>query len=277
MSYKVFISHSTNDKALALSFTEFLQLGMGLAKEEIFCSSINGTLRTGKEFIPDIKEKLTGCQVVIFLITPAYMESKFCLAELGAAWALNQNIYPLVASSLDFSCLDATPLKGIQALRMADGKGLMALYGEWIEEKIVSSKGLPAFSDYMDRFLAKLKETEASYEEEAPSQKVTAQHLQTSAYREIYPDKFGYYEARVLEARDPNLVPSHYCYRIDGFPDALPQNSGESCWLFYFKTKFPPVSVGDKVKFKFSQAKRRHFDDVGFCYNLYIDSLKTGM
>lgn len=186
MSYKVFISHSTNDKALALSFTEFLQLGMGLAKEEIFCSSINGTLRTGKEFIPDIKEKLTGCHVVIFLITPAYMESKFCLAELGAARALNQNIYPLIASSLDFSCLDATPLKGVQALRMADGKGLMALYGEWIEEKIVSSKGLPAFSDYMERFLAKLKVTEASYEVEA-SQKVTAQHLQTSAYLKSTP------------------------------------------------------------------------------------------
>lgn len=114
MSFKVFISHAANDRILALSFTEFLQLSMGLAKEDIYCTSINGTLRTGKEFIPDIKEKLTDCQVVIFLITPEYLKSKFCLAELGAAWALNQNIYPLLASSLDFSCLNDTPLKGIE-------------------------------------------------------------------------------------------------------------------------------------------------------------------
>ena len=45
---RLFISHSTNDKAAVEQFIDFLVLGMGISRSDIFCSSQKGTLPTGK-------------------------------------------------------------------------------------------------------------------------------------------------------------------------------------------------------------------------------------
>lgn len=88
---------------------------MQLTNSDIFCTSLTGNLPTGEAFIPAIREALVNCKIVIFLITEAYMESQFCLAELGAAWALGQTIVPLLVPPLTHEDIARTPLKDVNA------------------------------------------------------------------------------------------------------------------------------------------------------------------
>ena len=83
---RLFISHSSQDKEAVHAFVEFLVLGMGIPREDIFCTSLNGTLPAGQFFIERIRAALQDCRQVLCFLTPNYMKSVSCVAELGAAW-----------------------------------------------------------------------------------------------------------------------------------------------------------------------------------------------
>lgn len=117
---KLFISHATADKSLIAVFLRFLKDGLGIYDDDVFCTSLSGTLKTGYDFIPQIKDQLHGCKKVIFLITENYLKSAFCLAELGATWAIGQSIYPIIIPPVKYSDLYQTPLPNIQAQDMSN-------------------------------------------------------------------------------------------------------------------------------------------------------------
>ena len=47
-------------------------------------------------FIEKIRRNLQECETVISIITEEYLESTFCLVEMGAAWAMSKHYFPLV-------------------------------------------------------------------------------------------------------------------------------------------------------------------------------------
>ena len=105
---KIFISHAVADKELVDAFTDFLQTGCGVKIEDIFCSSLEGmNIPEGSNFVDVIQESLKDAAFVIMIITPSYYESVFCLCELGAAWILQHNSFPLVVPPLTFGDLRA--------------------------------------------------------------------------------------------------------------------------------------------------------------------------
>lgn len=150
---KIFLSHASKDVQLVDRFFEFLQLGMGLERTEIFCSLKKGNLPTGENFIEKIREEIKECKAVIFLITEAYLESKFCLTELGAAWALGQSIYPLIVPPLTYKDIEKTPMLGNQCLNAFCRDDLFQL-GTDLNQKQVCNLNLPSFYEYVDRFLS---------------------------------------------------------------------------------------------------------------------------
>lgn len=151
MGNRIFFSHASADKELVERVVDFFVSSMDIQRREIFCTSLKGTLPPGKEFIPRIKQEIAGCKVVVMLITQAYLESPFCLAELGAAWALNQEIYPLTVSPVTYKDLERTPLKGIQCLDLQSEEDLSVLYDSFVKSEIAESseslfrKGLSQF------------------------------------------------------------------------------------------------------------------------------------
>lgn len=151
---KVFISHSSQDVKLVQDFIELLRLGMNLTREEIFCTSLRGCLHSGKDFIPEIKKRIYDCEAVIFLITKAYMDSQFCLAELGAAWALGQKIFPLLVAPITHKEIEKTPLLGKQCLQLFDRDNLLQLGNEFNQSRIKQFH-LTDFCKYVDEFLAR--------------------------------------------------------------------------------------------------------------------------
>lgn len=86
----IFFSHATADKAVTDDFvSHILEGGIGIPPKSIFYSSSpDQGVPTGHDFIPYIKKQLKQSSMLIAWITPQYLESSFCMCELGAAWAL---------------------------------------------------------------------------------------------------------------------------------------------------------------------------------------------
>lgn len=121
---KVFISHSSKDLELAKAFSYFLKtLNMEI---EIYCTSLQGTINQGENFISSIESGLKGSEVFIPLISQNYCKSKYCLIELGYAYcklAAKQKYYILPFSIPPISKAEAllsTPLSYLQTSALND-------------------------------------------------------------------------------------------------------------------------------------------------------------
>lgn len=78
---RIFISHATKNKEVVLKFAEFLE---SVSSEiEVFCSSENGSIKVGKDFIKTIFEELNSSALFIPVLSKEYYESRFCMIELG--------------------------------------------------------------------------------------------------------------------------------------------------------------------------------------------------
>lgn len=106
---EIFISHAVADKALADKFVAFLKEAIGVPAKAIFCSSIEGhDIPLGDDFNVYMKEQIQEPKLVILLMTPRYMESWFCLMELGATWALSHKALPIVVPPVKFNVISST-------------------------------------------------------------------------------------------------------------------------------------------------------------------------
>ncbi len=105
----IFISHAVADKALADKFVAFLKEAIGVPAKSIFCSSIDGqSIPLGDDFNEYMKNQIQSPKLVILLMTPRYMESWFCLMELGATWAKSLKAVPIVVPPIRFSAISST-------------------------------------------------------------------------------------------------------------------------------------------------------------------------
>lgn len=100
---KIFISHATKDKVIIEEIIELLE-SIGIDSEQIFCSSFEGYgIPLGENFLDQIKKELSSEVLVLFVLTENFYESKICLCEMGAAWALSKQHIPIVVPPLSYS------------------------------------------------------------------------------------------------------------------------------------------------------------------------------
>lgn len=125
---KLFISYCTENREIVEKFLEFLQLGMGVQKNDIFCTAYSEMLVTGEEFIEKIREQLQECETVISIITEEYLKSTFCLMEAGAVWVMSKRYIPLLL--VPYERLNGTPLQGMQMRKMEKAEDLCVVYDE---------------------------------------------------------------------------------------------------------------------------------------------------
>lgn len=102
ISSKIFISHAIKDKAIVEEIIELLE-SIGVNTEKIFCSSFEGYgIPLGDNFLDRIKQELSSDVLVLFVLTESFYESKICLCEMGAAWALSKQHIPIVVPPLKY-------------------------------------------------------------------------------------------------------------------------------------------------------------------------------
>ena len=117
---KLFLSHAASNKDIADSLCTLLGDGLNITRNTIFCSSLPGQkVPGGFDFVKHIKDKLTNADVVICLLSENYIDSQFCMAELGASWVLSKRIIPLIVPPLSYDSVKAT-LTLTQAWRIND-------------------------------------------------------------------------------------------------------------------------------------------------------------
>lgn len=105
----IFISHAVADKALADKFVTFLKEAIGVPARSIFVSSIPGQgIPLGYDFNEYMKSQIQSPKLVILLITPRYLESWFCLMELGATWVKSHQALPIVVPPIKFDVISST-------------------------------------------------------------------------------------------------------------------------------------------------------------------------
>lgn len=125
MGQRIFISQAVKDKALVDKIVDLIITGVGgVNANDLFCSSLEGLgVPPGENFIEFIRNKLIGTEVAISVLTPAYFESIFCVAELGAVWANQQSHLAILVPPLDYKDVTAV-LTGLQVIKITDEAAL---------------------------------------------------------------------------------------------------------------------------------------------------------
>lgn len=248
---KIFISYCEKNKELIEIFMEFLQLGMGVEKEDIFCTSCRENIKSGTIFMERIRRELGDCGAVVSLITEEYLNSKFCLMEAGAAWAMSKHFFPLLL--VPFSALNDTPLCGLQMRRLDWADDLGTFYDELFECQVAGKRQTAAFNKRLPVFLDKVS-------------------MLTAGEREIQKDKDGFYQVVIREVR--KVRDNYRCYGIRGrIADPPDREKADSDWIFFWRDMYPDLQVGDRVKFKCEKSEVRTFSDLGRARNLYPSEL----
>lgn len=140
---KVFISHSSKDVEIAKLFSCFLKNCS--FDVEIFCSSISGTIDQGDDFVASIERGLKNSDVFIPLISRNYNQSKYCLIELGYAYAKSislkkgYHILPFCISPITKDeALLGTPLSHLNTALLNDKKDLQNFLRLLIKKDLMS-------------------------------------------------------------------------------------------------------------------------------------------
>src|SRR5437867_395722 len=76
---KVFLSCAVNDRELVDKLVDLLQLGVGLSRDDVLYMDTPN----GEYFVQNTLRHLYAADIVIAVLSPAYLKSQFCLAEVG--------------------------------------------------------------------------------------------------------------------------------------------------------------------------------------------------
>lgn len=152
---QLFISHANKDKEVVEAFADFIRLGTNLSGNEIFCSSLEGMgIPPSKDFVNWIKNQIQNTKLAIFMISPSFLSSRFCLCELGATWALMNDHIPLLIPPATYSDLDGV-LTGMHVGNISEENTLQQL-GQIIYQKLELEINLPLWGNNVNKFMKKI-------------------------------------------------------------------------------------------------------------------------
>lgn len=165
---KIFISHAVKDADMIVRpFIDMLVMGLGIDRGEIYCTS-DGDIPTGVNFPEHIKTNINSAELVIMILTENYMDSDFCLNEMGASWANNQNIYPIVIPPATYKILDRSALRGVTNVLMATEDDLPKLRDELEGKELTGKIRSGEYRTRGKHFLESIEKYEEQRQKEGP-------------------------------------------------------------------------------------------------------------
>jgi len=123
---KIFISHSSSDNAKALAVSQWLeQNGWGEYFLDIMPSR---GLSPGERWQQALKTATDRCEAVLFLISPAWRDSKWCLAEFLLAKQLGKTIFGVIVESTSLDSLPREMTTEWQLCDLVTGTGRLSFH-----------------------------------------------------------------------------------------------------------------------------------------------------
>lgn len=110
---RIFLSYTTADTIYAHKLRSLLSQRPNL---RIFTTE---TLSAGEDWESKLKDELSQCDIFVVLLSSNSVNSNWVLHELGAAWALNKPIIPIVIYPEVFSKIPL-PLHGIKFIEIKE-------------------------------------------------------------------------------------------------------------------------------------------------------------
>lgn len=152
---KYFFSHSTANKEIVNKFIDALVLGKVIERDSVFCSSRTGDdIETGDKFVGTIGTSLQEAKEVFCFFSRNYLDSTFCMAELGACWILEKNVHPIIIPDIDFD--ETTPFcRDLQGIKINDESGLDKIVDTLGDQ---AKKSVAAWGERKKEFLKELHE-----------------------------------------------------------------------------------------------------------------------
>jgi hypothetical protein len=152
----LFLSHAWADRELTDLFVEkVLRLGCGVPADQIvYTSRTSMGIPGGSDFRAYIRERAEGASLVVAFITPAFLSSAFCMNEVGAAWVLGKDFYPIAGPNLPYSKLDGV-LPGLQVNRV-DTPGVLDELAERVANALGVTRNSADWGTYANEFRALL-------------------------------------------------------------------------------------------------------------------------
>ncbi|MEO9211206.1 MAG: toll/interleukin-1 receptor domain-containing protein [Ginsengibacter sp.] len=159
----VFLSHSSKDEQLVKLFTDkILRLLLNLKLDHIFCTSIEAcSITSGHDFKEFIKLSLLNATHVIQIITENYKKSEVCLNEMGAAWVLENRIFPFILEPVNYENVGFIHHPN-QLLKLNQKKDLLKFIDE-IKENVVIVAPQTEIDRHIDDFLLQLNNLNKFY------------------------------------------------------------------------------------------------------------------
>lgn len=158
VSLVFFISHAHEDEPIARALLDFFTLGVGVEKKEMRCTSVLSTgLMVGDDIAKKLRRDIKACEYFVPLITKHSGQSEFVGFEMGAAWAFDSRVVPLV-----FSTAKSVALPSVFAHRLSrkllDEGQLVALAQE-LSGEIFVSRDRPSPTEMRDAARSFLQNT----------------------------------------------------------------------------------------------------------------------
>lgn len=110
--YKLFFSHSTNDKDFIIKIKEIIK-AKTFGNVEFFVSSDGESIRLGNRFLENIIEGLDTCHKLFAFVTPQSLQSDWIMFESGFAHAKGVDIVPICCLGTKLEALPS-PIKQFQ-------------------------------------------------------------------------------------------------------------------------------------------------------------------
>lgn len=168
---RIFVSHAHADKLLVDALVDLIGTGVGIPSEEVFCTALEGLgIPAGSNFLDYIKGEIQKPEVVLLLITDNYLKRPFCLAEMGAAWAMSHKIIPLVGGMIGPSDVGVV-LGATQILKLEEDNGLNQLFQELTTALGIKNLNIPRWNAKKQQFSAFLRSSWGSAASNEPVKK----------------------------------------------------------------------------------------------------------
>lgn len=159
---KLFISHSSKDKAYIEAFVELLE-GIGMPDNAIICTSIAGHgIPGGAKIFDWLRMQFTDCKLhVVFALSKNYYESAASLNEMGAAWVTKATETLFVLPGFNFDdidgCIDSREIGiGFEMDNSELKHRLNELKDTLREENSLSQISQARWERYRDKFISNI-------------------------------------------------------------------------------------------------------------------------
>lgn len=153
---KLFISHAAKDRGLVEALSKLIENGTALQPSEISALSLEaGLIPEGEDLLAYVESKIEQPDLVIVLLTPNYILSRFCLCELGVCWALSRNVIPILVPPLTPQHVKTIiPAASIRKIDSTDDLNVVAT--QLHQDLALGNMNLPRWAMEKKRFLALL-------------------------------------------------------------------------------------------------------------------------